>query len=86
MGQLPSLLVSVLVALQAAPAQAGTEARPEKMPANPNERVCQEIKPVGSRLAVRRICATRAEWKEMRQQDRDVIDEAQRQVGLQRGH
>jgi hypothetical protein len=37
---------------------------------------------VGSRLATKRICATRAEWAEKRKQDRDVVDDAQRSAHI----
>jgi hypothetical protein len=37
---------------------------------------------VGSRLATKRICATRAEWAEKRKQDRDVVDDAQRSANI----
>lgn len=46
--------------------------------ADPNEVVCEKIIMVGSRLATKRICATRSEWAEKRKQDRDAIDQAQR--------
>lgn len=45
---------------------------------NPNEKVCETIKPVGSRLATKRVCATRAEWADYRRQDRDATEKAQR--------
>ena len=45
---------------------------------NPNERVCENITLVGSRLAVKRLCGTRAEWEERRRLDREVVEQAQR--------
>ena len=45
---------------------------------DPNEKICEKIKPVGSRLATKKVCATRAEWEDYRQQDRDALDKAQR--------
>jgi len=41
------------------------------------ERVCENITVVGSRLARRRVCATRAEWAERRKQDREVTEQFQ---------
>lgn len=35
-----------------------------------NEKICQSVPEIGSRLAKKRICATRAEWAERRAQDR----------------
>lgn len=48
-----------------------------KPPEDPNERICEKQTVVGSRLAVRRVCATRAEWEEKRKLDRETIDWAQ---------
>lgn len=45
---------------------------------DPNERVCENIVQVGSRLATKRICGTRAEWEDRQKQDREVIEGAQR--------
>jgi hypothetical protein len=47
---------------------------------NPNEKVCQVITPVGSRLATKKFCATRAEWEDKRRQDREATEKAQTQV------
>ena len=43
-----------------------------------DERVCETIPQLGSRLVKKRVCATRAEWEDYRRQDRDAIDKAQR--------
>ena len=58
-------------------AAAGAQAR------DPNEKVCETVSQVGSRLSKKKICATRAEWAEMKRNDREVIDLAQRaaQIG-----
>ena len=45
---------------------------------DPNEKVCEKITIVGSRLATRKVCATRAEWADYKRQDRDALDKAQR--------
>ncbi len=58
--------------VQAAPAS------PQAPTAGPNEKVCETITLTGSRLATKRICATRAEWEERRRSDREEIDKAQR--------
>jgi hypothetical protein len=44
---------------------------------DPNEIVCEKQEVLGSRLAVRRVCMTRAEWAEKRRADRDLIDKTQ---------
>jgi hypothetical protein len=62
-----------------APAVSAPPAEPtaNKSKSDPNERVCENITPVGSRLGGKRVCATRAEWAEKRRQDQDAIDRAQ---------
>ena len=45
---------------------------------DPNEKICENQSVVGSRLATRRVCATRAEWEEKRRLDKDAIDQGQR--------
>lgn len=55
-------------------------AQVSKAPRDPNEKVCQVITPVGSRLATKKVCATRAEWEEKKRQDREATERAQTQV------
>ncbi|MDV3257628.1 MAG: hypothetical protein LOX97_07590 [Sphingomonas sp.] len=45
---------------------------------DPNEVVCEKQSIIGSRLATRRVCATRAEWAEKRRLDKEAIDQGQR--------
>jgi hypothetical protein len=52
-----------------------SKARPS---ADPNQKICQDITVVGSRLATKRICATREEWAQQRRDDRDTVDQIQR--------
>lgn len=78
------LLIAALLSWTAAPVAAqpaqpaetpSSKARP---PADPNQKVCQDITVVGSRLATKRICATREEWAQKRRDDRDTVDQIQR--------
>jgi hypothetical protein len=57
----------------------------EKKALDPNEKVCETIKPLGSRLATKRVCATRAEWAEQRKLDREETEKAQRLGCLTQG-
>lgn len=43
-----------------------------------NEKICENITPIGSRLATKRFCGTRAEWEDRRRQDREAVENAQR--------
>lgn len=47
---------------------------------DPNEKICQIIKPTGSRLGGKKICATRAEWEEQKRLDREATEKAQTQL------
>jgi len=71
-----NLLAVSACAVLAAPLSA--EQSSSKPAKDPNARICEDLSMVGSRLAVRRVCATRAEWEEKRRLDRDAIDQAQR--------
>ena len=64
----------------ASPAQAMTDEKkaPQVAGEDPNEKVCENITAIGSRLSKKRVCATRAEWAEKRKLDREAIDQAQR--------
>lgn len=60
---------------QSQPAQASTNGY------DPNERICESIPVIGSRLAKKKVCATRAEWEEKKRLDRQAVEQAQRQIG-----
>ena len=51
------------LAADAAPAVASEQAPAAKTDADPHKKVCRNLKITGSRLAVRRICATAMEWE-----------------------
>ena len=80
----PVLCLLVMGALVSpALAQDPPPATPPEAQAKPkvdpqNEKVCENITPVGSRLATRRFCGTRAEWADRKRQDREALDAAQR--------
>ena len=44
---------------------------------DPNEKVCENITAIGSRLSKKRVCATRAEWADRKLQDRQAVEKAQ---------
>src|SRR4051794_15361025 len=51
---------------------------PKTKPAHdPNEMVCEAQKDPGSRLSMVKVCHTRAEWADLRAQDRQEIDRVQ---------
>jgi invasion protein IalB len=48
---------------------------------NPNEVICQKQEVIGSRLASKRICKTRAEWADAQLQDKQELNRVQTQRG-----
>jgi hypothetical protein len=62
---------------QQPPQNTASHARP---PADPNEKICEDLTVVGSRLATKRICATRAEWEAQKRSDKDTVNQLQTQL------
>jgi len=60
-----------------APAIAGDDARAPTDKRDPNKMICEEEEVLGSRLATKRVCMTRAEWAEQQRTDRALIDRSQ---------
>ena len=56
------------------------ESHKTRPPADPNQKICEDLTMVGSRLATKRICATRAEWAAKKQQDKDEVGRIQRNL------
>jgi hypothetical protein len=48
--------------------------------ADPNEKICENAAQIGSRLAKKRVCATRADWAQRRLQDRQDAEYIQRGI------
>ena len=81
---LKRILVGVAVgtALMSSPGMAQDQSAKVRAPntstGNPDERICERITLVGSRLATKRFCGTRAEWADRKRQDREALEAAQR--------
>ena len=72
--------ISAVVIGAAAISAAQTVAPPpaEQPPqADPKERICETVTMIGSRLGKKRVCASRAEWQEMRLRDRQEVEKIQ---------
>lgn len=69
-------LVCVPLVFAALASATPASAAPVEQGARPasEERICEKITVTGSRLATRKICATRAEWAERRRQDRETTE------------
>lgn len=70
-----ALPAAILIAVGAS-AQKPAGAAPIQA-SDPNERICKDIY-LGSRVAKKRFCGTRAEWEERERQDRADMQNAQR--------
>ncbi|HEX6410580.1 MAG TPA: hypothetical protein VFZ88_08305 [Sphingomicrobium sp.] len=70
-------LMSPAVA-QDAPSNQGSQSAPNHNVGDRDERICEKITPVGSRLTTKRFCGTRAEWAEKRRLDREEVEKVQR--------
>ena len=67
----------VVAALAATPSASKPAAGAEQKASDPNERICQSIEVIGSRLAKKRVCLTRSQWAERREEDRQNIERVQ---------
>jgi hypothetical protein len=72
------LLAATLIAAPIGSAQADTASQTQRIAADPNQRVCEDVVVTGSRLAKKRFCGTRAEWEARKKADREVVEDAQR--------
>ena len=75
-----TVLGTLLAAAPITAAGADDTAKTKAGAHDPNERICENIVLVGSRLAKRRFCGTRAEWAARQKEDREVIEDAQRRA------
>lgn len=73
-----ALLASMIAIAPLRAEPTGGQANAQSTTRDPNEKVCENIVQVGSRIAAKRFCGTRAEWEARQKQDRDVVDGAQR--------
>jgi hypothetical protein len=84
--------VILLVPAAWAPAFGQASAQPQaqqqnaKPPRDPNEIVCERQQEIGSRLAMTKVCKTRAQWAEDRRADRATIEKVQTNRDLNPGH
>lgn len=62
-------------------AQSGGSTPPGPSKRDPNEIVCEKQKVPGSRLAMAKVCKTRAEWADLKAQDRMDLERVQTQRG-----
>lgn len=68
---------AAMAMFSAMPAMAESSSPPKKIAKDPNEVVCEKQEVLGSRVATKKVCMTRAEWAEKRRVERQEIDRAQ---------
>ncbi|HVE01118.1 MAG TPA: hypothetical protein VNB78_05420 [Sphingomicrobium sp.] len=66
------------------PQAAAQPAPSAKKMLDPNEMVCEKQGVPGSRLVAARVCHTRAEWADLKGQDRQELERVQVQRGMQK--
>ena len=78
------LMLGMLIGACALPAMA-QEAAPPKPAPDPNKVICEKEEVLGSRLATRRVCMTRAQWAERKREDRSTVERSQTQQCVTQG-
>jgi hypothetical protein len=73
----PSVTLTLGLALSASVATSASAKPRDDKDRDPNKVVCEKQEVLGSRLATRRVCMTRAEWTEKRRADRDMVQKSQ---------
>jgi TolA-binding protein len=74
-----SLALAAPAAAQTAPADPATTDQSQK-PKDPNRMICERQEEIGSRLGGKKVCHTAAEWQQLRQQNREQIDDWQQRL------
>jgi invasion protein IalB len=82
-GPLSALALALPLSAPALAQAASQQQQPNaKKAPDPNQVVCEKQQEIGSRLATDRVCMTRAQWAEQKRNDRDAIEKAQRERGM----
>jgi hypothetical protein len=75
-------IVSPSAAEEPATAPAAAQAPAKSSIADPDRIVCEKQTVVGSRLATKRVCKTRAQWADERLQERQEVERVQTRRGI----
>lgn len=70
---------ALIVAASALSAPVTAQAATSAQVRDPNEKICETVSQVGSRLSKKKVCATRAEWAVMRKDQKETVETMQRQ-------
>jgi hypothetical protein len=72
-------LLAIAVMIPSAATSAADETQ-TNADSDQNQKICENVTQIGSRLSKKRICATRAEWAERRLQDRNDAEYIQKGI------
>lgn len=75
-----SVALAVPAAAQTAPADPAAPPAAQPKLKDPNRMICEREEELGSRLGGKKICRTALEWQQWRQQNRDQVENWQRQL------
>lgn len=53
-----------------------------KKSSDPNRKICEKVEKTGTRLGVVTVCMTAQEWERQRQDHRDDVERAQKNIGI----
>jgi hypothetical protein len=82
-GSVNRIVVAAIVgALAGSAAVAAPPGSANQRSADPDKIICEKQEVTGSRLQVRRVCLTRAQWADRRLQERQAIDRTQTMQGV----
>jgi len=73
----PRYTLALLAVACPALAYASQASAPAQGKRKADQMICEKIEVTGSRLAVRRVCMTQAEWDERRRDDRSATEKIQ---------
>ena len=68
----PAAAQNAVPSQQSAPAAANDKGNPDRI-------ICERQEEIGTRLGGKKVCKTKAQWDEERQQNRDTLDKFQQQ-------
>lgn len=75
-----SVALAAPAAAQTAPADPASPGSSQQKLKDPNRMICEKQEELGSRLGGKKVCKTAAEWQEWRQQNKEQVDDWQRQL------
>ena len=76
---LAGLILAGPAAAQTGPVDPTANPAPPRKAKDPNRMICEKQEELGSRLGGKKVCKTALEWQEWRQQNRDQLEDWQRQ-------